>query len=110
MSSTDILLGPKDHEICILLWRSFFFYCPLTKFAKAMFLHLSIILFKGGGGGYCIQRRGLHPGGQHLRGSAFRGRVGKTPFPHRILQDTVNERAVHILLECILVSLHIRSM
>ena len=35
-------------------------------------------------------RGGLHPG------------VGKPP-PHWILRDTVNERAVRILLECILV-------
>ena len=38
-------------------------------------------------------------------GSASRG-VGlgrPTPNPHRTLQDTVNERAVRILLECILV-------
>ena len=39
-----------------------------------MFLHLSIILFTGG------------------------------ESPHRILRDAVNERAVRILLECILVS------
>ena len=36
---------------------------------------------------------GLHPGGSAWRGSASKG----------ILQDTVNERAVRILLECILV-------
>ena len=36
---------------------------------------------------------GLHPGW-----------VGQTPLPFRILWDMVNERAVRILLECILVA------
>ena len=39
----------------------------------------------------CTREGGLHPG------------VGKPPPPHWILRDTVNERAVRILLECILV-------
>ena len=39
---------------------------------------------------------GLAPGGLHPGG------LGRPP-PHRILQDTVNEWAVRILLECILV-------
>ena len=43
------------------------------------------------GGGVCIQ-------GVYIRG----GGVGQTP-PHQILWDTVNERAVRIILECILV-------
>ena len=36
--------------------------------------------------------RGLHQGG-----------VGQTPPPHLIVRKTVNERAVRILLDCILV-------
>ena len=44
-----------------------------------------------GGGGVCIQ-------GVYIR----EGGVGQTP-PHQILWDTVNERAVRIILECILV-------
>ena len=75
--------------------------------------------------GVCIQR-GLHPGGLHPRavciggghlhagglqlgasasgGSASRGIwADYAPSPNRIQQDTVNERAVRILLECILV-------
>ena len=31
------------------LLRVTHFYCPQTKFAKVMFLHLSVILFTGGG-------------------------------------------------------------
>ena len=63
-------------------------------------------LHPGGGRGVCIQG-GLHPGGSasigrggiHLGGSTSRSRP-----THRILRDTVNERAVRILLECILVT------
>ena len=49
--------------------------------------------------GVCIQWGGPHPGGLP-RGRGVRLTPPKT---HRILQDTVNERAVRILLECILV-------
>ena len=45
-----------------------------------------------GGRGFCIPV-GLHPGGC----------AEPAPPPDRILRDTVNERAVCILLECILV-------
>ena len=60
---------------------------------------LSVILFTGGGlhPGGPASREGLHPGGFASGGS------GQTPPPHQILWDTVNERAVRILLEYILV-------
>ena len=102
----------------------FYIYRPQTKFAKVMFLHLTVshfvhmrglhprglhpgclhpgkVCIKGGrgsalGGGICIQR-GLHPRGVCIQG------FGQTFRPPRILWDTVNERAVRILLECILV-------
>ena len=45
---------------------------------------------------YSVRGGSLHP-----EGALHPGGVGQTP--HKILQDTVNERAVHILLECILV-------
>ena len=45
----------------------------------------------------------LHPGGLP-RGGLHPEGYWADPFPHQILWDTVNERAVHILLECILVS------
>ena len=75
-------------------------------------------LHPGGG------RQGLHPGGSasrgregglHSRGSASRGvcihgggihlggSTSRSRPTHRILRDTVSERAVRILLECILV-------
>ena len=47
-------------------------------------------------------------GGVHGRGCAWQGGVhGKQALPQQILRDTVNERAVRILLECILVELSI---
>ena len=60
-------------------------YLPLANevWGKVMFLHLSVILFREGG--VCILGEG----------------VGQTPS--WILSDTVNERAVRILLEYILV-------
>ena len=64
------------------------FYRPQTKITTVMFLHLSVS-HSVQGGGVCIQ------------GSLHRGGVGRPPL-HRILWDTVNERAVRILLECIL--------
>ena len=49
---------------------------------------------------------GLHPGGGlNLEGRLHpEGWTDALPPPHRILRDTVNERAVRIVLECILVN------
>ena len=63
------------------------------------------------GGGACMAR-GLHGGGLHGRGHVWQGACvagGKAhvPPPRQILRDTVNERAVRILLECILVYIHV---
>ena len=61
-------------------WRSTrSYYRPQTKFAKVMFLHVSVILSTGGGS--ASVHVGIPPPG-----------------------DTVNERAVCILLECNLVT------
>ena len=60
------------------------YYRPQTKFAKVMFLHLSV----------CSQGD-LHPG------EGFASGGGGGQIPHCILWDAVNERAVRILLECI---------
>ena len=59
-----------------------------------MFLHVSVILSIGGGGS--ASRGSLNPGG----GVCIQGVLGRIA---RILRDTVNEQAVRILLECILV-------
>ena len=60
----------------------FSFLPPANEvWGKVMFLHLSVILF--------------------TVGFVFQHAMEQTPLP-RILQDTVNKRAVRILLECIL--------
>ena len=57
----------------------------------------------GGGGGHAWQR-GMHGGEACMaRGHVWRGHA------LQILRDTVNERAVRILLECILVNIVFRS-
>ena len=61
-----------------------------------MFLHLSVSHSVHGG---CLHPGGLHPGG----GICIQGQGVGRPLPYWILRDTVNERAVHILLEYILV-------
>ena len=75
-------------------------YRPQRSCGKIMFLHLSVILSKGGG---CL----LHtPHGQTPHGQtplrAHTHTLGRHP-PPSASWDTVNKWAVHILLECILV-------
>ena len=85
------------------------YYRPQTKFAKVMVLYLSV--------SHSVHKGGLHKGrgsasrgGSESRGgSASRG-VGQILPSNRILRDTVNERAVHILLECILVFLCVSNI
>ena len=119
-----------QQDFCVLMhWK--LLLPPATKFAKVMFLHLSVshsvhrggsasrvsastwVCIMGGvciwgsasrgsaqGGlprGVCIQAGFASNWGVSVSGvSASRGGVG-------ILRDTVNERAVRVLLECILV-------
>ena len=107
------------------------FYCPQTKFAKVMFLQVSVCPQGGGGMRGC--QGGMHGwgcawllggmhgcwghvwllGGMHgcwgtcvvAGGHAWLpgGMHGCQGGMRRIRRDTVNERAVRILLECILV-------
>ena len=87
--------------------QSSFFYRSQTKFAKVMFLHVSIIMSTGRAcvGGVCMA------GGVRGRGHAWQGVRGRGACVAggghvcQILRDTVNEWAVRILLECILVVL-----
>ena len=68
-----------------------------------MFLHLCVILFTQG---VCIQVGSTSGGGSASKGGCTQGglaSVGLGRFPHQILQDMVDKRAVRILLECILV-------
>ena len=70
------------------------YYRPQTKFAKVMFLHVSVILSTWGGVVFPPGQTspGRHPPGRHP--------PGQTHPP-----DMTNEQAVRILLECILVYL-----
>ena len=106
-------------------WLQNHFYCTNSSWEKVMFSQACVIpsVPKGKGVGFptCItgHKGGLYPGGLHLGGSASKGvcilgslhsgrfasrvDLGRPPLPLRMLRDTVNERAVRILLECILV-------
>ena len=75
-----------------------------------MFLHLSLILFGGGGGGVCS----VHPLPLNTDSPGCRPPDadfppdGTPPLPTQIQtppRDTVNKRAVCILLECILLGI-----
>ena len=92
------------------------FYRPRTKQGN-VFAH-PVCLFTGGlhRGGSASRGAGLHPGGVcipwveglHPEGSLHPG--CRSPPSHRILRDTVNEWAVRIPLECILVFLIRKSL
>ena len=99
------------------------FYRPQRSSGKIMFLHLSVSHFVQGGGlplvpgvgGGTDTALGRHPPGQTLPlGRQPPGQTPPwvdTPFPvhagihplHSACWDMVNKRAVHILLECILI-------
>ena len=54
-------------------------------------------------GGACVAWGERMAGGMCDRGCVWQGGMCGMHTPHQILRDTVNERAVCILLECILV-------
>ena len=55
-------------------------------------------------GGHAWQGACVVGGGIHGRGHVWRGELAWHAHPRQILRDTVNERAVRILLECIIVN------
>ena len=79
----------------------FHYYLPQTKFGKVMFLHLSVILFMGGGLPRCML--GYTPQEQTPLGADTPHPGADTPPAQCMLGDTGNKRVVRILLECILV-------
>ena len=92
------------------LWQICVEYCyrPQTKFAKVMFLHLSVILFTGGVS--ASVHAGIHPPEQTPTPHWEQTPPSKhTPpweqTPPCMLGDTGNKRAVRILVECVLVQL-----
>ena len=69
--------------------------------AKVIFLHLSVILFTGGGS--ASVHAGIPPGPDPPSGTPPSTPPSGTPSPESRPRHTVNERPVRILLECILV-------
>ena len=104
-------------------FMNFCYYRPQTKFAKVMFLQVSVCPQSGGGacvagghawqwacvaGGACMVGGCAWQGGMHGGGHAWQGWQGVHGRGAYVADttrygDTVNERAVRILLECILV-------
>ena len=101
-----LMLHPKTTAGVIYFYRS------QRSWGKVIFSHASVILFTGGLPqcmlGYCPppQGPGKHPPPGPGTPSQGPGRHHPPPPPpeQSILGDTVNERAVCILLECNLVS------
>ena len=84
------------------------------QFAKVMFLHVSVCPREGHVWWGACMARGMHGRGHAWQGGMCVGRhawwgacvVGCACMPpQQILRDTVNEWAVGILLECILVKI-----
>ena len=99
-------------KILIFYWETFvwnsmqvrihhqfeYFYRPQRSWGKVMFLHVSVILFTRGGS--ASVRAGIPPWQGRPPPLARRPpRQGRPPPAQCILGDTVNERAVCILLE-----------
>ena len=75
------------------------------KFAKEVFLHLSVMLFTGGGGGLWLPRLDqgdMHSWGEFASRGVCIGGLHPGGRPPGIPWGTVNEQEVRILLECIL--------
>ena len=68
---------------------------------KVIFLQTSVIL---SGGGVLHLKGGLHPGRVYIQWGGCLHPGGWADPPPQALRDTVNKRAVRVLLECILVS------
>ena len=84
------------------------YYRPQRSWGKVMFLHVSVILFTGGGLPHCMLRytppdqKQAPTQSRHPLGSGTPGT--RHPPAHCMLGDTGNKRAVCILLECNLVN------
>ena len=102
----------KDYSLSTIVH----IYRPQTKFAKVMFLHLSVSPLFTGWWWYTLPRTGtpprqVHPPGQTPPGAGTSPDrytpLGRHPLDRhplgRYTPVMVNERAVRILLECILV-------
>ena len=92
-----ILFRDKGHSKMKLMWG--LITARKRSCGKVMFLQLSVILFRGAGGGLTQCMLGYHSPPQG---------AGTPPSRHLpaqcMLGDTANKRAVCILLECSLVA------
>ena len=88
---------------CLAFTVSWNLYCSQKKFIKVMFLHVSVCPHRQVGmcGWGCALQGGMY--GRGHAWFAWQGGVWHACPPWRILRNTVNERVVQILLECILV-------
>ena len=88
---------------CIHSMFAHYFYRPQTKFAKVMFLHLSVILFTGGGLSALVHA-GIHANPpEQTPPEQTPPRKQTHPPAQCMLRNTGNKRTVCILPECILV-------
>ena len=113
----DLLLSPQLNStppisrLFFLTKVYFAYYRPQRSSGKVMFLHVSVILF-GRGGGVCPLHAGIHPLGSdtpradppRTRHPLSRAPRTRHPPAQCMLGDTGNKQAVHILLECNLVT------
>ena len=93
-SKTEIMV--RCLIIYLLLW-DIYYYRLQRSWGKVMFSQACVILFTGGGGSTSVHAGIPLPWEQTPPWSRH------TPLPQSILGDTVNARAVRILLECNLV-------
>ena len=94
-------VGSASREGGLHLWRGVYIQGVCIQGG----LHLGVVCIMGVSAsreGGLHPEGGLYPGGSVSGGGVCIQGVGQTP-PHRILRDTVNEQAIRILLECILV-------
>ena len=101
---TDVIL--QRHETTGGL-RSPRHYRPQRSWGKVMFLHVSVILFKVGREDWEDNPWADTPHGRHPR--QISPHRGQTSLLRSACWDTVNKRAVRILLECNLVFGHYSS-
>ena len=90
--------------IVVDIWL--YYYRPQRSWGKVIFFFQKRVsrILSTGGGGACVVGGHVWQGGVHGRGACVAGgHVWHACPPWQILRDTVNERAVYILLECILV-------
>ena len=96
----------KDYQ---LYTRHINFYRPQTKFGPRQYFCTCLSFCSQGGGGVPgqVPPRQVYPPGQVHPVGRYTPSAGTPPLarytPSNACWDTVNKRAIHILLECILV-------